>query len=328
LTGYADNRIMAERQIDAAPDISVVVVSWNTRDLLRACLASVPFGLSVRHEAEIWVVDNASSDGSAAMVAAEFPQVRLISNTENAGFARANNQAIRQSRGRHVLLLNSDTEVQPGALSEMTDYLDADPKIGAAGCRLLNADGTTQRSSWNAYPTLATLAADAFYLWRIPGLRRSMAGHVPFPNSPTQSVRVKHLLGACLIVRRPVLESVGLMDEGYFMYLEETDWCRRIDAAGWEIAYLPSPIVIHYGQQSAGLAPDKANADWCRSMCRFFRRQTKSGPLRIAALKAIIAATLLVRFGLHGARALIGRSRKPRPSLRGCLSALQALASA
>ncbi len=312
----------------ATPDLSVVIVNWNTRALLRDCLASVPRGIDPEHAAEVWVVDNASRDGSAAMVAADFPHVRLIANAENVGFARANNQALRQSEGRHVLLLNSDTTVKDGSLSAMVRFLDAHATAGAVGCRLENADGTTQRSSWNFYPSLATLAADALYLWRIPGVRRWVRGHEQSLSETAEPTVVKHLLGACLMVRRAALDAVGLMDEGYFMYLEETDWCRRIDDAGWKIYYLPTASIVHYGQQSAGLAPDKANADWCRSLCRFYRRQYQPTRGRMGLLKAIISLSLLVRFVLNGVRSLGGRSSKPRPSLWGCLTALRALASA
>jgi N-acetylglucosaminyl-diphospho-decaprenol L-rhamnosyltransferase len=310
-----------------APDLSVVIVNWNTRELLRGCLDSLPVGLDAAHTAEVWVVDNASGDESASMVARNYPHVRLIANDENVGFARANNQAIRQSAGRHVLLLNSDTSVKAGALSAMVRFLDDRPEIGVVGCGLENADGSTQRSAWNHYPSLSTLAAEAFYLWRIPGLRRWVLGHEQSLTNPTQPIAVKHLLGACMMLRRPVLEAVGLMDEGYFMYLEETEWCRRIDAAGWPIFYLPTARITHFGQQSSGLSPDKANADWCRSLCRYFRNQYPPTLLRLGLLKAIISAASLNRFLLHWTRSVLGRSRKPRPSLSGSLRALRALAS-
>lgn len=319
---------MPEQIQNTPPDLSVVIVNWNTRELLRDCLASVPQGVSPGHMIEVWVVDNASRDESAAMVTACFPHVRLIANTENAGFARANNQAIRQATGRHVLLLNSDTKVLPGALSAMVGFLDAHPDAGAVGSRLLNSDGTTQRSCWNFYPSLATVASDALYLWRLPFVKNWVRGHEQSLAAPTGPVAVKHLLGACLMVRRAVLDAVGLMDDGYFMYLEETDWCRRMDAAGWQIYYLPTVSIVHYGQQSSGLAPDRANADWCRSLCRFYRQQYRPGPFKMNLMKAVVFASILIRFPLHWFRAISGKTDKPRPSLRGCLVALRALASA
>ncbi len=319
---------MPEQSNNTPPDLSVVIVNWNTRELLRGCLASVPQGVSPEHKSEVWVVDNASKDESAAMVSSSFPDVRLIANEENVGFARANNQAIRQATGHHVLLLNSDTKVLPGALSAMVEFLDAHPDAGAVGSRLLNPDGTTQRSSWNFYPSLATVASDALYLWRLPVVKNWVRGHEQSLANPAEPVTVKHLLGACLMVRRAVLDEVGLMDDGYFMYLEETDWCRRMDAAGWKIYYLPTTSIIHYGQQSAGLAPDKANADWCRSLCRFYRQQYRPGSLKMGLMKAMIFTSIIIRFPLHWVRAVRGNTGKARPSLRGCMVALRALASA
>ena len=284
--------------------------------------------MSPEHTAEVWVVDNASQDGSAAMVASDFPEVHLIANDENVGFARANNQALAQSSGRHVLLLNSDTEVLPGALSTLVDFLDAHPgrrrgRQPAAQCRRYDATLLLELLSFAGYGRLGRFLPVAPAAYKKMGAQ-TRAGS----GRPYGAVRVKHLLGACLMVRRAVLEAVGLLDDGYFMYLEETEWCRRMDAAGWEIYYLPTASIIHFGQQSAGLAMDKASADWCRSMCRFFRQEYRPGPLRMALLKVIICISILIRFVLNTFRALWKRPKKPRPTLRGCLYTLRALAAA
>lgn len=310
------------------PDLTIVVVNWNTRELLRQCLDSIPCGLESAHRAETWVVDNASQDGSAAMVAETFPDVHLVANDTNVGFARANNQAIRQARGRYVLLLNSDTKVLPGALSALVQFLDGHPNAGAAGCRLLNADGTKQRSAWMHYPNLGSVATAAFWLNHLPLLKKRARREEETLNAATNPVQVKHLLGACLMVRRLLLDKVGLMDEDYFMYLEETDWCQRINAAGAGVFFLPSAEIIHFGQQSAALAPDKASADWCRSLCRFYRRQYRPGLFEMALLKSVIFLNVLLRFTIGSLLVLLRRPLKTRPSLAGCVLTLSALRSA
>lgn len=311
-----------------SPDLSVVIVNWNTRSLLEQCLRSVPQGVSSDHSVEIWVADNASSDNSASMVANSFPEVQLIANTENVGFARANNQALRLARGRHALLLNSDTKVLPGALSAMVDYLDRHSDVGAVGCRLLNADGSVQKSAWSAFPSLGSIAAEAFWLNRLPLLNRTTQASERILTDAQLPVQVKHLLGACLMVRGEALKQVGTLDEDYFMYLEETDWCHRIDAAGWRIVYLPGAEVIHYGQQSAALAPDKANTDWCRSICRYYRSRYRPGPGGMALLKSIIGIRIFLRFALSTARWATDRKKQIRSTLSGCMVALRALARA
>lgn len=240
-------------------DLSVVIVSYNTRDLLRDCLRSVfasldcPLPLSTPDAsghlaAEVWVVDNASADGSAALVATEFPQVRLVANDKNLGFAAANNQALHQSKGRYVLLLNPDAVVLGDAFGHLVAFLDENPAAAAAGAVLLNGDGTLQDSCFH-FPTLLMSLFDFFPLnHRVSNSRwngryplRRYAGH-PFP--------IDHPLGACLIVRRAVAEKVGWLDADFFMYCEEVDWCLRIKRAGWQIYCVTQAKVIHYGGQS------------------------------------------------------------------------------
>ena len=312
----------------SAPDLSIIIVNWNTRELLRQCLESIPCGLDACHRAEVWVVDNASHDGSAAMVAECFPDVLLIANDDNVGFSRANNQAIRQAAGRSILLLNSDTKVLPRALSVLVSFLDSRPDAGAAGCRLLNADGSKQRSAWMNYPNLGSVTTAAFWLNHLPLLKKRVRREEEMLNAATEPIQVKHLLGACLMVRHSLLDQVGLMDEDYFMYLEETDWCRRINAAGAGIFFVPSGQIIHYGQQSAVLAPDKASADWCHSLCRFYRRQYRPSFLEMGLLKSIIFSNVLLRFLFGWILVLLRRPLKTRPSFVGCVRTLRALRSA
>jgi len=249
----------------------------------------------------VWVVDNASTDGSVEAVRVNYPQVHIISNAKNIGFAAANNQAIAASAGRYVLLLNSDTVVQPGALEDMCAYLETQPEVGAVGSRLLNADGTTQRSCWRGYPGLGSALIDGLYLWRLfPSLvipdEVGLVGH----QRPQD---VDHLLGACILTRRKVIEQVGLLNDGYYLFFEETDWCRRIRNSGWRIIYLPEPRIVHFGQQSMRQIPERTLPSFYASFCRFVRRNGgRWTGLRLLALKVIIAVSVVIRLALWSTR--------------------------
>lgn len=308
----------------SVPDVSVIIVNWNTKDLLRQCLASLETGMNSQHRAEVWVVDNASRDGSPAMVQAEFPQAHLITNDDNMGFARANNQALALANGRYLLLLNSDCKVLDKAISALISFLDACPQAGVAGCRLLNSDGTTQRSAWRGFPTLSSVVTSGLWLDKLPLVRGGAAREERELAQAQEPAQVAHLLGACLMVRREAMMDTGLLDDAFFMYLEETDWCRRIAVMGWSVWYVPSRSIIHYGQQSAALAPDKATGDWCRSMCRFYRQTYAPHAGQMAGLKLAIGASVAARF----LAAQVRRRGPSRPTWAGTAKTLRALRQA
>ncbi len=256
-------------------DLSIVVVSFNTRQLLQNCLESV-----LRHAGslrlEIFVVDNASCDGSAELVAERFPGVRLIRNAENRGFATANNQALAQAGGRYAMLLNSDTVVRPGALTELVRFMDDHPRAGYCGPRLLNGDGSLQPSA-RRFPTIWSTAWAATGLaLRCPGSRHALDLHAG--QAVAEPFRADWLTGACLMVRAEAMRQVGVLDEGYFMYFEETQWCRRLVAAGWEGWYVPTAEVVHFGGGSVGgaKAGEPFGGDhpvyWVRSRRRYMRQ--------------------------------------------------------
>ena len=231
-------------------DLSIVIPSYNTRDLLEQALHTV-MDAATALEVEILVVDNASRDGSADMVAATFPQVQLIRNEENVGFAAANNQALRRVNGRYVLLLNSDTIVRPDTLRCLVEFLDAHPQAGAIGCKILNPDGTLQLSCRRGLPT--PMAA----FCKMSGLSRL------FPNSPRiarynltyldpeKTHEVDALSGSCMMVRKEAMDQVGMLDEAYFFYGEDLDWCFRMRESGWKIFYVPQTEIIHFKGESS-----------------------------------------------------------------------------
>jgi GT2 family glycosyltransferase len=222
-------------------DLSIVIVNWNTCSLLRDCLKTVYQGLGGL-EAEVFVVDNASDDLSVQMVCDEFPHATLIENEENLGFAAGNNVALHRASGRYVLLLNTDTLVHQAVLPEAVAWLDAHPAVGVMGPRVLNADGSVQPSC-SSFPTLGFLAMQTMGVTRVPRWDKyRMTGW----DRSTER-RVDTISGAAMFVRQSAMEEVGYLDEAFFFYGEETDWCRRFADVGWELVFAPIPEITHFG---------------------------------------------------------------------------------
>jgi len=223
-------------------DLSISIVNWNTKDLLEQCLHSIYTCVGNIHF-EVFVVDNGSSDDSAEMVKNKFPQVRLIQNTLNPGFAAANNQAIRQSQGRHVLILNSDTIIQPDSIDASVAFLNANIQAGAVGVKTLQPDGSMQ-PTWGGFPSLGSELLGHYPLKGIPV-------KVPAGNGVYKEVlETNSLAGSYLMVRREAIDKVGLMDESFYMYSEEIDWCFRLRKKGYKLYYLPYVHIIHFLGQS------------------------------------------------------------------------------
>jgi N-acetylglucosaminyl-diphospho-decaprenol L-rhamnosyltransferase len=262
----------------APPRVSVVVVSFNTRDDLLACAASLEREVTLPFE--LLVVDNASRDDSAAAVAAAHSTARVVRNDENVGFARACNQGIRLSRAAYVLLLNSDAEVRPGAVETLSSVLDAQPGVGAVGPRTLNDDGSVQLSFG---PDLTP--------WREWRQRRLVAG--VRRRDPRVLRRVEALAsrehepawlsGSCLMARRSALESVALFDEGFFLYEEDADLCRRLRRAGWRVVFDPRAEVVHRLGRSSSSDPRRAHLEYQRSHLRYYTKH--NGRLAVLALR-------------------------------------------
>jgi GT2 family glycosyltransferase len=289
------------------PDVSIVIVTWNTRAMLEECLLSLcastlsiegitgpgilpPPGVS----AEVWVVDNASSDGTAGMVRERFPWVRLVENPENLGFARGNNLALAESSGRYAVLLNSDTQVEADAITVLIDFLDATPQSGAAGPMLLNSDGTLQTSC-------TPMLTPGREFWRLSFLDLLLprSVYVMANWSPTLPRPVEVIKGACLAVRKQALDEVGVLDDSYFMYTEEVDLCYRLASAGWTLWWVPASRVIHHGEASSRQARAEMYLQLYRSKLQFFRKtggeeaaQHFRRLLRIAYWPRLVLATL------------------------------------
>jgi len=244
---------LAGKQFSAQepPELSVIIVNWNTRDLLSACLNSI-YAETKETSFEIIVVDNASSDGSAEMVKREFPRVRLIKNRENLGFARANNLAIRQSSSRFIALLNSDTVVLSGALDKMVAFMKTHPHVDALGPMLLNTDGSLQPSTLGSLDNFTFVRflfiGGDFLIAYLPKLlfkkMRKKETYIP------QALKVGGVSGACIMMTREAIDKVGLLDEQYFFFMEEVDWFYRLRQLGGVVYYFPEAQIIHHYAQS------------------------------------------------------------------------------
>lgn len=273
--------------------ISAIVVSFNTAPLLRHALASLHRAAAETGPIETIVIDNASDDGSPAMVRAEFPGVRLVRLTRNVGFAAGTNMGLRMARGRQLLLLNPDAELQAGALGALLSLLDAMPWVAAVGPRLTYPDGREQDSAFR-FPGLGQILLDYFPINGL--LRSSLNGRYPAADEPHP---IDHPLGACMLIRREALDDVGLLDDEFFMYCEEVDWCKRAHARGWQIYREPRATVIHHGGQSTQQRSGPMFVALHRSRDRLYRKHY--GP----AFRAVARAISWV-----GLRAEMARSRR------------------
>ena len=289
-------------------DLSVVIVSWNVRELLPACLESLAAELERNAlSSEVFVVDNGSTDGTVELVRERYPWVRLFALEENRGFAAANNIGIAAARGEAILLLNPDTEVRPGAISWLWAALQAAPHVGLVGARLLNPDGSLQSAGYR-FPGYVQNVLDFF-----PVHRRLIGSRLNGrfgPGDGLSPFAIDHPLGACMLVRREVIERVGGLDEGYFYYSEEIDWCRRIRAAGWTILTAPAALVVHHAGGSTRRVSARSFLELHRSRARYFRRW--HGPVfvrRLALLASLAARWAALRARLTGRQELAERAR-------------------
>jgi GT2 family glycosyltransferase len=269
--------------------LSVIIVNWNTKDLLCQCIDSLTQTLK-KIDTEVFVVDNGSTDGSVAAVREKVSGVRLIENLVNLGFAKANNQAISLSSREYLLLLNPDTQVKDEAIERMLFFMDAHPEAGVVGAQLLNVDGSKQNSIAN-FPSLATeLLNKSLLRWLFPD---------KFPGKETDypgPVEVDSVIGACMMARRKALEQVGLLDEEYFLFLEETDWCYRMKKAGWKIYHIPRAEVLHFQGKSAEAEKGKARIEYYRSRYHYFRKNRGSFQSSVLFIGLIIKLSVELVF--------------------------------
>ncbi len=261
--------MLRNAKISDGVDLSVVIVSYNTRQKLQMTLESV-FRSQTGFFYEVFVVDNGSRDGSPEMVRTEFPQSKLLAQEENLGYAKANNQAIRLSRGRYILLLNSDVIVKPSTFDKMITFMDNNPTVGISGCRVVKPDGTLDEACRRSFPTPAV----AFY--RLSGLSRlfpksKIFGKYNLSYLPEHELaEVDSVVGAFLLIRREAISEVGMLDEDYFMYGEDIDWCYRVKEARYKVMYVPLTTVVHYKGSSSRKASSRSLYEFHRAMEIFY----------------------------------------------------------
>jgi len=288
-------------------DLAIVIVNYNTRDLLRECLASV-YGSQGEFSCEVWVVDNASTDDSAEMVAAEFPQAHLIRSEVNGGYSYANNLALREilDLGCHipsyVLLLNSDTLLPPSALADMLAFMGGHPEAGAAGPRLVRASGELDLACRRSFPTPINSFYKLFGLSRLfPHSPRFARYNLTFLD-PDEKVEVDSVAGSFMMVCREAIQQVGLLDESFFMYGEDLDWAYRMKAAGWKVYYNAEVRVLHYKGESSKQSR-KAHYEFYRAMYIFYQKHYRATtPL---CLHWLIVGGIALRGGLAMLQELI-----------------------
>jgi len=279
-------------------DLSIIVVNWNTKQLLRRCLQSVQDTVT-GVKFEITVIDNASTDGSREMLREDFPGARLISNTTNVGFARATNQGTAVSKGEYILLLNSDAMVQERAVEQMLAYLQERKEAGAVGPALVLPDGSYQVGAAGFEFSLGTAFNHYFFFSRLfPLLFRAL--WLQQRDSFRREIEVEWVSGASLMTRSEVFASVGGLDSSYFMYMEDVEWCRRVRQQGWKVFYLPFARVIHYYRASGS---QDSSADWMDSVHSYYRLH--HGRVETSLFHLIAALGFLMRALLYGAGSVL-----------------------
>ena len=301
-------------------DLSIIIVSWNVRELLAECLDSIAASPVIRvapdgathgengPHTEVIAVDSASTDGTPAMLAERYPWVHLFPQAENIGFTRGNNLGLDVAQGRHLLLLNPDTLVREDALPRLVAYLDDHPDVGLAGPHVLNADGTTQSTRRRFLRPL-----DGFFesTWLQGYAPRGMLERFYMTTQPDNGTfDVDWVQGCALIARREVYEQIGGLDTGYVMFFEETDWCRRAKDRGWRVVYLGDAHIVHYGGASTEQVQARKHIHFQQSKVRYYRK-FHGWPLAFA-LWAFLLLSYMVQIVIEAVKALLGHKRAMR----------------
>ncbi len=305
-------------------DLTIIIVTWNSRDCITGCLRSIE---EKRPGCDyvVVVVDNNSGDGTPALIKEKFPWVTLVANNQNIGFAAANNQAMHLSQSRTTMLLNPDTVVVDGVFDALVRFLDSDERVWAAGPTVLNPDRTFQFSGVR-FPTLMNILVETMFLDRLFSRSRAFGSHRALFADPEKPRRVEYLQGSALIVRNKAIEMVGGLDERFFMYFEETDWCYRIRENGGEVWYAPVGSIIHHGGGEFGHFDERRLLHYYASLLLFFRKHY--GMFRRIVLRPLLALRCIIRLLVWGSMILVRPEvrEEARSSARGYLRVLLLLA--
>ena len=298
-------------------DLSIIIVSWNVADLLAACLDSIYTRVAAAPEpdnalaVEVIVVDSGSTDGTPEMLRQRFPQVQLIALGENLGYTRANNLGLARAQGRCLFLLNPDTVIIDVALARLVAFLDANPNVGLCGPHTLNSDGTTQ-STRRRFPNFWIGLFESTWLQPYAPKRLLDSYYYVNGNGVHETLDVDWVQGSALMARREVYDQIGGLDEGFVMFSEELDWCRRARDAGWRVVYVGSAEIIHHGGKSTEQAVAQTHILFQQSKLRYFRKY--HGWAIAALLRAFLQANYLAQMGIEGGKWLLGHKRPLRQS--------------
>lgn len=287
-------------------DVSIIIVSWNTRDVLRNCLRSI-YEQGGKTHFDVVVIDNGSTDGSAKIVRNEFSQVTLVENLDNKGFAAANNQGISIAKGRYILLLNSDTIILDKAIAKAVSFADAHPNAAVVGCRVLNTNKTLQPTCF-LFPSILNMLLSASYLYKLFPRNRFFGRERMTWWDRSNAREVDVVTGCFMLVRQEAIEQVGLMDERFFVYGEETDWCYRFSQAGWKILFTPDAEIIHLGGESTKQAAAQMTLLRRGSKLLFFRKHKGCFAYTLACL--LITLFFLLRIPYWLTRALVSKKKR------------------
>ena len=289
-------------------DLSIIIVNWNVRDLLDVCLASIYASNLDRANYEIIVVDSGSEDGSVDMLRAKHPAAISLPQAENIGFTRGNNIGLAQAKGDFLLLLNPDTEVSLGAISQMLGHLKTHPEVGIIGPHTLNTDGSHQ-STRRRFPNLTTGIFES--TWLAPWAPSALERDYRLLDTPDDDIiEVDWVQGSALLLRRAVYQAIGGLDEGYTMYYEELDFCRRARSAGWRVVYHGGATIVHHGGKSSEQASAAKQIHFQTSKLRYFRKHNGF------ATYVVLRFTLLLQFSwqlaLESLKGALGHKRQLR----------------
>jgi N-acetylglucosaminyl-diphospho-decaprenol L-rhamnosyltransferase len=292
---------------DRALDLSIIIVSWNVRDLLAACLRSIDANAG-ELKLETIVVDSASSDDSVAMMKRDFPHVMVLAQPENVGYTRGNNIGLQAAKGRYLLLLNPDTEIIGDALTQMVTYLDAHPEVGIVGPHTLNTDSSYQ-STRRRFPTVPLAFFES--TWLQPYAPKTLLDRF-YVNDASEdaTLEVDWVQGSALLARREIYDQIGGLDERYVMFSEELDWCKRAKQRGWRVVYLGSAYITHHGGKSTEQASARKHIYFQESKLRYFRKH--HGALIAVVLRVFLLLSYSLQLLLEAAKAFVGSKRPMR----------------
>ncbi len=296
-------------------DLSIIIVSWNVKDLLLVCLESIVASPVVINDAEgdkptveIIVVDSASGDDTVSLVRDKYPQVKLLTQTENVGFTRGNNIGFEVAQGRYLLMLNPDTEIIGDALTQMINYLDTHDDVGLIGPHTLNTDKSTQ-SSRRHFPSKVLAFFES--TWLQPFAPKSMMAHYYLSDKPDDAIlEVDWMQGSALMTRREIYESVGGLDTNFVMYSEEMDWCKRIKDVGWKVIYLGTAQIIHHGGKSSEQIGAQKHIWFQESKLRYFKKHHGAG--FAFTLRCFLLLNYLWQISIEAIKGIVGHKREMR----------------